>query len=96
MLTADTHFEVRTGCAAGFDAHLHQLAHAVAIDRLEGILGQDAAFHILQQEVTFGVIPADAKGHLRQVVGAEAEELRRFAISPLLGGARDFDLVPNL
>ena len=56
MLTADTHFQVRTGLAAIIDSHLHQLAYTFAIQSLERILGQDALGHVGDQEVPFGVI----------------------------------------
>ena len=40
-----------------------------------GILGQDALFDVLEQEVALGIVAAVAEGHLGQVVGAEGEEL---------------------
>src|SRR5690606_20835894 len=42
MLTADTDFEILTGFASFIDRQLHQPAHAVTVERLEGILFQNA------------------------------------------------------
>ena len=42
VLAADAHFQVRAGLAAIVDGHLHQLAHAFAVEGLERVLRQDA------------------------------------------------------
>ena len=75
MFAADTHFKVRAGGATFVDRHLHELAHAIAVNRLEGIGSEDALFLISDKEVAFGVITGIAVGHLGQVIGAEGEEL---------------------
>ena len=64
VLAADAHFQFRAGLAAFGNGHVHQLAHAIAVERLEGILGQDALFHVSDQEVTLGIIARVAEGHL--------------------------------
>ena len=98
MLAADAHFQVGAGLAAIVDRHLHQAANAIAVDGLEGILGQDALRHVGDQEVALGVIAGVAEGHLGQVVGAEGEELGQTRQSqPAVTAARGISIiVPNL
>ena len=46
MLAADAHLDIRPGAAALLHRHPHQLAHALAIKHLEGILRQDLLLHV--------------------------------------------------
>ena len=56
MFTADAHFECRAGLASLGDCPIHQLADATAINRLEGILFENALFLIGDEEVALGII----------------------------------------
>src|SRR5579859_7676970 len=85
VFAADAHFQVRVGGAAFLYRHTHELAYAFAVERLEGVGGENLdllcgswfvqTFDVAQQELAFGVVAANAKGGLRQVVGAKAEEV---------------------
>src|SRR5882757_9260654 len=75
MLAADAHLQIGPRLASARDADLDELADAVAIDRDEGIDLENALGDV-GAEKTRGVVAADAVGGLRQVVGAEGEELR--------------------
>ena len=75
MLAANAELEVRPRGPAAFGGEAHQLAHAFDVQRLERVVRQDAAVAIGAQEGA-GVIAGNAEGGLRQVVGAEGEELR--------------------
>src|SRR5690606_32233280 len=74
VLAADADLEVGPGLAAALHADLHQLAYAVLVQALEGILLQDALVQVGREEVA-GVVPAVAEGKLREVVRPEGEEL---------------------
>ena len=54
--------------------HLHQLADAFLIQHGKRILLEDSLLQVLGQELV-DVVAREAEGRLRQVVGAEAEEL---------------------
>ena len=69
--------------AALLDADLDQLADAVDVDRLERIDRQDLFLQVRRHEA-LDVVAAEAERHLRQVVGAEAEELG--LLGDLVGG----------
>ena len=92
MFTADTHFQIRGGSCGHHPQPCASSGQRHPGPRLERILGQDAFFHILDQEVAFGIITAVTKGHLGQVVGAEGEELGQLGnFTGGHSGARDFD-----
>ena len=92
MLAADTDLEVGIHGLTLSHAHLDQATDAGLVQRLEGILGQDAAIHILQQELALSIITAVAVGHLRQVVRAEGVELCvRSKLTGDQGSAGDLD-----
>ena len=76
MLAADAELQVVARLAAALAADLDQLADALDVERGEGIVLEDAALLVLLQERR-RVVAAEAEGRLRQVVGAEGEELRR-------------------
>ena len=75
---------VRAGAAA-LDAHLDELADAFLVERLERVFRQQLLLQVLRDEGA-DVVAAEAEGHLRQVVRAEAEELGR--LGHLVGGQR--------
>ena len=102
VFAADAEFQVGVGLAAVLCGHADELADAVAVERLEGVDGKDfhlafdawllQAIDVFEQELAFGVVAAEAKGGLGQVVGAEAEEVgdgRDLAGGQ--GGTRQFD-----
>ncbi len=71
--------------------HLHQLPNARLVEGGEGVLFEDAELEIRGQEVV-DVVARDAEGGLREIVGAEREELGLFG--DLIGsqsGARQLD-----
>ena len=74
MFAADAELDVGAGRAAALGGDFDELADAFDIDRNERIARVDALIDIGAEEAA-GVIAADAERGLRQVVGAEAEEL---------------------
>ena len=81
----------RTGGAAHFGGHLHQLADALLVEVGERIGLVDLVVVVGVEELA-GVVAAEAERHLGQVVGAEGEELGLGG--DLVGGqsgARDLD-----
>src|SRR5690606_6040594 len=75
VLAADADFEVGTYRAPEPCAGLDELADAHLVDGREGVLLYDALLEVVHQEALLGVIARHPEGRLRQVVGAEAEEL---------------------
>ena len=86
MLATDAHRHLRAGETTEAHTHVDEPAHAVTVKVVEGILRQNALLGIFDQELRLGVIAADAKGRLREVIRAKAEELR-FSCH-LVGGER--------
>src|SRR5579859_2802387 len=94
VFAADTQFQVWIGGTTILCRHAYQLAHAVAVERLERVHRQNfhfaldtrllQAIDVLEQELALSIVAAETKGRLRQIVGAEAEEIRHF--SDLTGG----------
>mmetsp|Transcript_16591 Transcript_16591/g.40524 ORF Transcript_16591/g.40524 Transcript_16591/m.40524 type:complete len:452 (+) Transcript_16591:540-1895(+) len=74
MLAADAALEVRVGGLAVVVCHLDELAHAVPVEHLEGVLGDDVVGEVRGQERAH-VVARVPERHLRQVVGPEAEEV---------------------
>ncbi len=74
VLTTDTKLDVGAGGAALLDGDLDQLADTDGVDGLEGVEGEDLLLDVLQQETALSIVTAVAERHLREVVGAEAEE----------------------
>ena len=87
MLAADAELDVRTRLAAALGGKPDQFADAVLVDRHEGIGFEQAARRIGTEEGA-GIVAADAERGLRQVVGAEGEELALAAISSARSAAR--------
>ena len=56
------------------DTHLYELANAGRIKRLEGVARQNLFAEVIGQK-RVDVVAAVAERHLREVVGAEAEEV---------------------
>ena len=78
VFTADAELDVRLGLAAFFDGDFNKLSNAGLIQRGKGVLLEDLVLGIGHQEAAH-VITADAERGLCEVVGAEAEELRRLS-----------------
>src|SRR5438132_8620707 len=74
VLTADSHFQFGARLAALLDSNAHQFSHALAINHLEWILFEDALAQVRGQNLV-DVITREAEGGLREIVGAETEEL---------------------
>src|SRR5689334_22910200 len=102
MFAADTHFQVRVRFSPLLNRHTYQLSHTIAIKRLEWVYGEN--FHplcspglfqpidVFQQELALGIVTADAKSCLRQVICAKAEELGNGCdLASSQSGSRQFD-----
>ncbi len=74
MFTADTHFQVGFGNTSSFSTGFDQLTDTFLVNGLERIIGQNFQIKVFWQEAT-DIIPAEAKAHLCEVVGAETEEV---------------------
>ena len=74
MLAAHAKVHAGVGGATLLDGHAHQLEHR-RIDGLEGVLLQDLLVQVQRDELGLGVVAGEAKGRLREVVGAKAEEV---------------------
>ena len=75
VLATDANLEIGPRLAAFRHRQLHEFAHAFLVEYLEGVVFQDAHRVVVRQELVLGVFTAEREGRLRQVVGAEAEEL---------------------
>ena len=75
MLAADAELEVLASRAALLARHVDQLTDARRVERLERVDHQDFLRQVVGQE-GIDVVAAEAERHLREVVGAEAEEVR--------------------
>ncbi len=79
-------FILRSHLAPQFTGNLHQFAHTALVQYFEGIGGQYFvlgalkldAIEIALQKLALGVVPAVTKGHLGEVIGAEAKKLSIF------------------
>jgi len=74
LFAADAELEVGPGLATLLDGDRHELTDAGPVNRGEGILLHDFEFRVAGQEAA-GVVTRHAERRLREVVGAEAEEL---------------------
>src|SRR5688572_30318249 len=75
VLTADADLQAGPRCASLFDSGAHELADARHIESLERVRGEDPTLDVVEEEAALGVVAAVPECHLRQVVGAEAEEI---------------------
>src|SRR5467141_4480497 len=97
VFPADPDFEVLPDLPAFLDAHPHEMADSFAVQRLERIEGEYAAFHMIEKEFPFGIVPTVSERRLGQVVRPEREELR--VLRNLVGGdggPRNLDHRPEL
>jgi hypothetical protein len=74
MLAADAELDAPGASCGRARRRSDQLADAVDVERDERIVLEDAGAPVGAEEAA-GVVAADAEGGLRQVVGAEREEL---------------------
>jgi hypothetical protein len=65
----------RIGLAPIAHRELHQLADALLVQHLEGVVLEDAGLVVERQELVLGILAGEGEGRLGQVVGAEGEEL---------------------
>ena len=78
VLAADAALQAAARLAAFGYGHFNELANSSRIERLEGIAGEQFLLEIVGQKRVH-VVAAEAERHLREVVGAEAEEVGRLA-----------------
>ena len=84
VFAADAALEVFVGLAAELHGHVHQLADAAGVQRLERIRPENAGLflvHVVRQEAA-GVIARESHGGLCEIVGAEGEEFRDLSDFP--------------
>src|SRR6185437_15878070 len=74
VLAADAKLEVRTHFPSSRHAELHQISDAFLVDRGEWIVLENPALHVSRQEGA-DIVAREAVSGLREIVGAEAEEL---------------------
>ncbi len=78
VLSAHTKLQAGPGVSAVCDGVPDQIGNAFLIQSREGVRRQGAFLDVGTEEYAFGVVSAEAKGQLGQVVGAEAEKVGRF------------------
>jgi hypothetical protein len=86
VLAADAELERSLVAAALLDAHLDQLAHARLVEALERVDDGRISWARYSGRNAPDVVAAVAERQLRQVVGAEAEEVGD--LGDLVGGDR--------
>src|SRR5690349_20048766 len=77
VFTAHTDFEIGPGLAALLGGDLYEAADALGVERLERAYPENAEVDVAAEERALDVVAGEAPAHLREVVGAEGEELRR-------------------
>src|SRR5690606_21550695 len=77
MLTADAELQVVAGAPAAFCRDLDQFSNTIEIERDAGIM-LDNPLALVGGNEGGGIIARHAEGGLREVVGAEREEVRSF------------------
>ncbi len=75
VLATDPHLEIRLDRTGPLDGEADQCPDTVGIDAVEGIPRQEAVLEVGLHQTTFDVVPAEAEGHLGEVVGPEGEEV---------------------
>ena len=75
VLAADADLEARPGGPAPLGPELDQLADAVEVDGLEGVARQEPELEVGVHHPALDVVAAEPERHLREVVGAEGEEV---------------------
>src|SRR5882672_5666800 len=92
VLAADPDLHALACLATLGHSDAHQAAHALLVDRLERVAGQDLLLQVADDESPLRVVAREAERGLRQVVGAEGEELRLLRdLARRQSGARDLD-----
>jgi len=77
MFAANTQFQIGAGLTTQLCRHLHQFTDAVLIQAGKRIVVINLFIIIGTQELS-GIVTGEAEGHLGQVVGSKAEEIRFF------------------
>src|ERR1700674_5889104 len=94
VLAANAYLQLVAGLAALFEAPAHEHSDTLSVEGLERVCAENSGFllvHIVREEAA-GVITGESHGGLRQIVGAEGEELRDFSDLPgQQSGTRQFD-----
>src|SRR5512133_1377649 len=75
VLAADAERDVGLGLAAQPGAHAQHLPHARGVDRLERRAVEDLQVDVAGEDLALDVVAAEAQRGLREVVGAEGEEV---------------------
>src|SRR4051794_1949716 len=75
VLAADAQLELRLRLAAGPGGEPDEPADAGLVDRLERAPVHDLALYVLVEEAALHVVAREAERRLREVVGAEREEV---------------------
>ena len=92
MLAADSEPDPGSRRAAPLDRDPHEIADAGLIERLKGIVGEDALLEVVGEELALRVIAGESERGLREIIRAEGEEVR--VLGDLVGahaGARQLD-----
>src|ERR1700692_619281 len=91
MFAANAQLEICARLSSTFRRNANKFSHAVAIDGNERIACNQTFREIFGEECA-RVVAADTECCLRQIVGAEGEELRALGdFTSAQGGARQFD-----
>src|ERR1700752_1561948 len=91
MLAADPELQPIAQLSTSISSDANQLTHTVAIDRDEGVDWQDS-LRLIGAEEACRIVARNAEGGLRQIVGAEWEDLRGLRdLAGLETGARQLD-----
>ena len=73
MFTADTKLDIGAGFAAAFNPHFNQTANPFQVNRHKRINRINLFVSIIMQERS-GIVTADAKGGLRQIIRPKGKE----------------------
>src|SRR5215471_17588192 len=76
VLTADPELQFGPDLAPTLGGDPHQLADAIPVERDEGVDAKNSLGEVGAEKAR-SVVPADAERRLREIIGAEREELRR-------------------
>jgi hypothetical protein len=79
LLAADADLEAGIGGATEFDAHLHQDAHALDINRFERVVMQYSGVGIKRQKFVFCIFARERINSLGQVIRAKREKFGQFS-----------------
>src|SRR5271157_314712 len=92
MLSAYPNLQSWLGLPPPLDGQPDQHPHPRPVDRIEWALLEDAELQVLRDELGFDVVPAEAEGGLREIVGPKGEEIGMSCDLPGgQGGPRGFD-----